>query len=121
LDDFPHGTGFNAGDTLFADKVGKYKLRVTDVYGCIHFSNEIFVGVTAVDAEKQNAFLLFPNPAKSFLNIHLAAPKTGNLIVKDILGREVIREQISGKEIKLNIAFRNILFCKSAMRKSRTL
>jgi hypothetical protein len=104
VDGVHYASSFAEGDTLYAFKAGIYRLRVIDEYGCTIFSNEVKVSVTGTE-DITNGFMVYPNPAKGVLFVNLEQSQTGILTVKDALGREILREKISGNQQKINIAF----------------
>lgn len=58
---------------------------------CISTSGTIKTELTGV--------ALFPNPAKSVLNINLGTPTTGNIIITDILGNTILRKEIRDTDL----------------------
>ncbi|RZK44417.1 MAG: T9SS type A sorting domain-containing protein [Hymenobacter sp.] len=50
------------------------------------------------------ALLLYPNPVQHTLTVELPAPATGPLLVRSVLGTEVLRQAATGATVRLDVA-----------------
>jgi hypothetical protein len=50
---------------------------------------------------------VYPNPAGSFLNVLITNPSGQELIVTDVLGKEVMRQSVNSSSVTLNTSYLN--------------
>jgi len=117
------GTGytnlFNAGQfsgadaqtlTVAAVTMGNnntlFRCLITESSSCMDTTD--VVTLTVIDntsiGELNNSFVkLFPNPSKDIITLTLAQNSNGQIILTDILGKEVLSKSFTSNEVQLNL------------------
>ncbi|UYZ58231.1 CotH kinase family protein [Hymenobacter latericus] len=62
------------------------------------------LALAAQPSKQSQPLKLYPNPASDYLNIELDATASGELSIRDLSGREVLRSALQGKQHKLPVA-----------------
>jgi hypothetical protein len=96
LENVPVTNANNAEHLAYA--IGNYHVKVTDEFGCEHVSEKVFVGVLGNDDFESFVWSLYPNPTRDVLKVKFERPIDGEIIVTDMLGRELSRQKVNDKE-----------------------
>ncbi len=104
---FVRSSHSNGGSYEFLDAAVKaglwtYRLRQLDADGSSAFSHE----VTVLAASPEHSLLVaYPNPARGRISVGFAFPPEGEVMMRDMLGREVLRCQPENESVMdLNVA-----------------
>ncbi len=96
-----YNTDFGSGgNNVFVAKIG-----VNDAYPItsgVPVSNNL-VKVIEIEKDENNEISIFPNPTSTNLTIHLPENFDGEVVIKDILGKELINERITGNLHSLSV------------------
>lgn len=85
-----------SGNSFPAAEFGVYQVLATGENGCSTISAPYFYGVTGIADEQGDDLLLFPNPARDYVEISGLTEKVQNLTVFDVSGR------IIGSDLPIN-------------------
>lgn len=72
---------------------GNYAVSVTN-NGCTDTSSCFTISDVGLDNENQNQIAIYPNPANDFVTISTGNLISGQLIITDVLGREIYRTNL---------------------------
>ena len=73
-----------------------YRLQEVDIDGSITYSN-----IVPIDISKKGTFKIYPNPAKSYINIETDnTTANGMVIISDASGRVVLMYQLSSNQVQ---------------------
>jgi len=104
-------TNINSSATTFQYKITtagtyNYQCNFHVSMGMVgSFTVSVAMGVPNVSASAKEIAKIFPNPATNLLNIHLnKAPNNNELVITDILGKEVIKESLSNIDNTIDIS-----------------
>lgn len=90
----PQGSSYTFADAPPAAGIWRYRLRQVDTDGSDSHSPEVRI---AIDARPDHTALLtaWPNPARDLVTVRAGAAPMGDLVLRDLLGRELRRVRAS--------------------------
>ncbi len=88
---------------------GVYNYHITDMYGCTYNNSATVSFGTGISSfDQNNSVSVFPNPSSGNFTIELPAVKAmWEIVLTDLQGRIVYKEQASGTKIMLNSGSEN--------------
>lgn len=84
------------------------------------FDNIVFDGVIGINDQKASQFSIYPNPAKSFVNISSKESGVKNISVFDVLGKQVISTTLSGEKLDISALNSGVYILKIEQGKAST-
>ncbi len=84
------------------------------------FDNIVFDGVIGINDQAANQFSVYPNPAKSFVNISSKDSGVKNISVYDVLGKQVLSTTLSGERLNISTLNSGVYILKIEQGKTST-
>lgn len=84
------------------------------------FDNIVFDGVVGINDQVASQFSVYPNPAKTFVNISSKVSGVKNISVFDVLGKQVINTTLSGERLDISALNSGVYILKIEQGKAST-
>lgn len=69
----------------------------------LYHSTLDYCNTASIDANKISSATIFPNPSNNWVTIYLSQHSNGQIILNDILGKEVLSKSFTSNEVQLNL------------------
>tara|TARA_B110001452_G_scaffold264054_1_gene266425 strand:- start:654 stop:1199 length:546 start_codon:yes stop_codon:yes gene_type:complete len=84
-----------------------YRCIITESASCMNTTDFVTLTVsesgTSINELNNSLVKLFPNPSNGIISITLSHQSNGQIILTDILGKEVLSKSFNSNEVKLNL------------------